>query len=204
MFKPFKKFLQERKPPRLKPTQDWGDVQEGETMDEYYDRVREYAREAWDDFNRLLQRVSRQGEDKVIIDIKSRRSFVDKVINRGKNPKKIHDILRGTIVCKDEENVEDVVENFHRDAIIFEYEYKEYDENDPYGYYGSHHFKIEVGEPGKALIAEVQVMHRRLWHYKKEAHKIYSRTRGKSIDEIDPRKLRRSRNLYWMANELDF
>lgn len=122
-------------------------------------------------FHRILTRES-PSSAKILTDIKKPLKVAEKIIERGKS--KITDVIRGAILLKTDADVEDVVKNIKRNVPIYEYEYKRKGEDKTYGYHGSHHFLIQV-EGG--FLAEIQVMTKRLWAFKHEAHKIYEKLR---------------------------
>lgn len=126
---------------------------------------------------------------KILVDIKSLTSMVDKIVNRGKKPGAITDWLRGAILVKTEEDVVTVSKNiFKAFDRVEEYEEKNRGADKNYGYYGSKHFLVTV----KGITSEVQVMTNKLWAYKGKAHKIYDKYRSaKDTDSIELAKAQR-------------
>ena len=122
-------------------------------------------------FHRILTRES-PSSAKILTDIKRPEKVAEKIIERGKS--KITDVIRGAILLKTDADVEKVVKNIKRNVPIYEYEYKKKGEDKNYGYHGSHHFLIQVDV---GYLAEIQVMTKRLWAFKHEAHKIYEKLR---------------------------
>jgi len=100
-------------------------------------------------------------------------------------------------LLKTKEEVLTTVQKLKRNAHIYEYDYKQLDKEDKMGYHGSHHFKIKVGE----YIVEIQVMTKKLWSYKHEAHKIYNKYRGGFMDDYIKSELQRSRDLFKLGNK---
>jgi ppGpp synthetase/RelA/SpoT-type nucleotidyltranferase len=200
--------LTERKQMHTNPFQNWGNI-DGNSKEEklknaekLYKNALDVAKKAEQAFARTMKKNTKMSDSKVLVDIKSADSFVDKIVNRGKNAKKIHDLLRGAIICKTKEDVEYTVEKLKRNAVIHELEYKEYGQDKEYGYYGSYHFKIFI----EGIIAEIQVMTRKLWSYKFEAHNIYDKYRSldkesKEFDqELKKLDLQLSRELFQRGN----
>lgn len=181
--------------------QPWGDASTPRTerqVEEKYKEAYDHAVAAKNDLQRLLRYVSNK-DDKILIAIKSPESFVDKVFKRGKDAASIHDVLRSAILAPTEDRVLEIVQSLKKKAIIFEYEHKKFGADKKYGYYGSHHFKIEI----QKMIVEVQVMTKKLWTYKSEAHDIYNELRsGSSImsDAEIKSLLQRSKELFLRGN----
>lgn len=184
----------------LNPDQPWAKLKVKLTDEEdvirLYGNAVKYAINARDDFSRFLSRMS-SGTGKVLIDIKSSKSFVDKVVKRGKKISQIHDLLRGAILANDLKHLDAINKNIRKKAIIHEVEFKA-PGNDSFGYFGSYHYKIVIN----GLIVEIQVMTRKLWTYKEEAHKIYDTYRSiKSFDSITKKQdTAFSRKLFKIGN----
>lgn len=146
-------------------------------------------------------------EGKALVDIKQIESFKDKVLARGKNPNEITDVLRSALVMKDQDAVARAVKMMKKVFTIAEYDYKEFKGDKDFGYYGSHHFLVKLSN---GLVAEVQLMTRRMWAYKHEAHKIYVDWRSKLGDfdkwdqatkkEFDAAK-RKSKDIFRTGNK---
>lgn len=146
-----------------------------EDVGNLYDQVRQKAAGAATKFLRMMKVATRRLADpKILVDIKSKESFVDKVVNRGKAAEKITDLLRAAILLNDEKEVNDAVAQVKKDFIVAEYEKKAKGGDQEYGYYGSHHFLVDID----GMLCEIQVMTKKLWAYKKQAHKIYGKYRS--------------------------
>ncbi|PNX47990.1 MAG: hypothetical protein BV459_03230 [Thermoplasmata archaeon M11B2D] len=190
-------------PARLAGYQPWqgisGDTEEERrsSAESAWLQAHEKALEAEKTYSRLLKAVS-PNNTKILVDFKSLDSFIDKAVNRGKDPKQIHDVLRGAILVPEKHDVLDVVKRLKKRAVVQSYEYKDEKADPEYGYRGSHHFKIVVGD----IIAEVQVMTKKLWAWKEEAHKIYTKYRSlKDYDaDIKKRDLEYSKKIFNLAN----
>lgn len=156
------------------------DNAEGNSSEEWYELALEYTEPVFKEFARILNSFG--GKDtKRMSKIKPEKSFVSKV-NRGKSPCLIHDVLRGAILPPDVETTEDIVYQMRKKLKVFEFEKKEKGENE-FGYYGSYHFKIELSN---GEIAEIQVMPRKMWAYKKASHKIYGKWRERDVNDLTP------------------
>ena len=160
---------------------------DSEVIEVYHDAL-EKAHMTRVHFENVLNSVA-QG-NKVIVRTKPLKSFMDKILNRGKKSNEIHDVLRSAILCRDATQVGKVVERIQRTFKVVEYDFKEEKGDAEFGYFGSHHFKVAVKPPGESfeLIAEIQVMTERLWTYKKVAHKIYAQFRSSGEAEAEERK----------------
>jgi ppGpp synthetase/RelA/SpoT-type nucleotidyltranferase len=130
--------------------------------------------------SRLLKRVAPK-DSKILIDIKKEDAFVDKVVNRGKSPEKITDVIRSAILVETQDDLQKLISNLKKYADIYEYEEKIEKEDPEYGYHGSYHFLISIDN----VLIEVQAMTKRLWAFKEPAHQIYSKWR--SVKEFDNR-----------------
>jgi hypothetical protein len=171
-----------------------------EVLQKLYDEIVAFVSGVQKTFVRLLHRSASHKTDKVLFNVKTFDSFINKVVTRGYNPKAMTDIIRGAILANDEEGVQRIVKNLRRFARIQKYEYKRLGGDPKLGYYGSHHIDIQIGN----VIAEIQIMTKRLWIYKMEAHKIYDELRGSSdlgLSDAEIRRLvQRSKNLFYLGN----
>jgi ppGpp synthetase/RelA/SpoT-type nucleotidyltranferase len=134
-------------------------------------------------FTVLKKSTQNARKAKILVDIKSHDSFMDKVVNRNKEANKIHDMLRSAILCNDKKEVEEVSKWLRKNTRVHEYEEKTYGSDKEFGYFGSHHFKIYVNKDKMGIIAEIQVMTKALWQYKEKAHQIYNNYRSMSDAE---------------------
>lgn len=135
---------------------------------------------------------------KVLTNIKKIDSVFDKAVERGKGVTEINDYVRGAILFKTKNEADEFVKRFlrrNRNQVVG-YEEKVRGGDTTYGYYGSHHIDINI----EGIIVELQIMTRKLWDYKKEAHEIYTKNRssGTGPDAFDQRI---SKNIFSAANE---
>lgn len=195
------------------PTQPWGNPVlpvnrngkvDVDTIDDVlkpvYDKAFAMAKTSEKELESTLKKyIPHNG--KLIIDVKEYDSFKDKIAGRKerREANKIHDVLRSAILLPDEKTTEDVVARMKRDLNLHEYESKDFGTDETYGYYGSHHFKIVLSN---GLIAEVQVMPKKLWVYKGVAHGVYNKLRSdKPIDDTDRTTLlKKSKDLFRRGN----
>lgn len=186
--------------PYKRLTSNYSNLPENERMSVYDDIVNSYAKPAARELESLLKQAG-QKNAKVIVNIKPFKSFDDKILNRKKKPEDLHDVLRSAVLLSDQKDLERTMQFLLKKAKIFEHEKKEKKKSGDYGYYGSHHLKIEMRNK---LIAEVQVMLKSLWVYKKEAHTIYKKHRsGSSVSDQEKRAdLARSRQIFYKGNRV--
>lgn len=185
----------------LKILQNLDDKKKAEELaKELYGKVLEFLVDSKKEYVRVLERSANNQTDKVLIDVKSVTSFIDKIVYRGKNPARITDVLRGAILAADEEGVKRIINNLKKYSRIAEYEYKDFGGDKKYGYYGSHHLLVDV----KGVLAEIQVMTKKLWTYKGEAHQIYDNLRsvkGTAMSDAEIKKmLFKSKQLFRIGN----
>jgi ppGpp synthetase/RelA/SpoT-type nucleotidyltranferase len=161
--------------------QPWGDVDaEEEYLGVWYDNIRKDVLNVKDNFLHKLKTASRRVKmPKVVVDVKSAKSFIDKVVNRGKKPNQITDVLRSAILVETENDIYKVVKGLKKEFKVLEYEIKQKDDDPEFGYYGSHHLLVDVN----GMASEIQVMTKKLWNYKEEQHKIYNKLR--SLSDVD-------------------
>lgn len=217
LFDSMDSVISEKKDPLTDPTQPWGDLPptikndlrsdnsdiRGKAIDlvkHIYDTAMDFVKSCKGAFNRMMQLEGQGG--KVLISVKSLDSFLSKTLSRGKSPAEVHDVLRGAILLQTNEEVEKVAKTINKRYRVLEYDHKESPSNE-YGYFGSHHFKILVnGSGGKSMIAELQLMTKKLWAYKKVAHGIYDKYREpRDVDtEIKAQDLALSRQLFQLGN----
>lgn len=126
-------------------------------------------------YGRGMKRVAQKAKgSKVILDVKKPKSILSKII-RGKDVTEMHDILRGTILVKTEEDVESVDKYIGKVFKLYKREIKSNGGDKNYGYYGSFHYLVDID----GVLAEIQLMTRSLWNVKHKAHDIYKDTREK-------------------------
>ena len=109
---------------------------------------------------------------KFLSDIKSSNSLISKIIERGKDIREVGDLVRGALLFEFVADVETFVNNMRRkeSSIILDYESKDKGYDNTFGYYGSHHFDLNID----GLVTELQVMTKKLWKHKEIAEKIYA------------------------------
>jgi len=167
-----------------------------------YNRAKEFAMGVKKKFLSLLKRSSQFPKSKVLVDIKGVEAFIDKAINRyptqGKGAADITDVLRSAILVNTQEEVSKAVKSIKKLFTVAKHKEKKAEGDPKYGYFGSHHFYVKVGE----ILAEIQVMTKKLWTYKEEAHKIYNKYRSvKDADEkIVKMDTKLSKRLFKIAN----
>ena len=134
---------------------------------------------------------------KFLADTKTLESIIDKTVYRNKQLSSINDLVRGAVLMQSKAEADRFVEEFllkNKHAIVG-YEEKLRGEDTMYGYFGSHHLDLNI----KGIIVELQVMTRKLWDYKEEAHVIYNQSRSKEsgADKFDSY---RSKKIFNIAN----
>lgn len=182
----------------------WGDINpeaDKSALDqakEIYQKAKDMAGSLKRKFLGLLRRVSQFKNSKVLVDIKGMESFVDKIINRGNSASKITDVLRSAILVSSKEEVDKTVDNIKKRFQVAKHKEKKQELDPEYGYFGSHHFYVKVGK----MLAEIQVMTKKLWAYKEEAHKIYNKYRSVKQADSEVEKLDKalSKQLFQIAN----
>lgn len=135
--------------------------------------------------------------------IKPEKSIVDKVINRGKGFEGLADLVGGMILVDTQEEVDEIVKHFRKKLAgsVIEIEKKEKSGDDVFGYYGSSHIDLKL--PGTGVVAELQLMTKKLERYKKPAHDIYTKYRsaGDVRKAITPEEGHQSRMLFHKGNQ---
>lgn len=139
-------------------------------------------------YNIVSKNLPKKGSSqnyKFIYQIKSMGSIIDKIITRNKSLEDLSDMVRGAVLFKDGDELDKFVKNLKRknNGYVVGYEFKEKGSDPIYGYYGSHHFDLNID----GLDVELQVMTEKLWNYKEAAHGIYTKWRSKKgvIDKFD-------------------
>ena len=167
-------------------------------------RLKEFLEKYNDNFNKSLkeytkvikQQLKGFTNPKFLYQFKTVSSIISKVVNRKKSIFNISDLIRGAVLLKTQDDVNNFVINFRRknSNIIQKYEEKEKGIDKTYGYYGSHHFSLNIND----LTCELQVMTQKLWNYKEEAHKIYQQTRDKG--EVTKQDMELSKKIFNIGN----
>lgn len=156
-----------------------------------YNKARDLAEERCKKFYDGMKEAA-EGH-KVVVDIKTKNSFKDKTINRGKEPEKVYDVLRGAIIVNDESQIDKVVDNLKRIFLIKKVEHKTKPEK--FGYYGAIHIDVIINE----MVCEIQVMPKKVWQVKLKANNIYKKYR--SIENPPKEKIEKSKEMFRKANE---
>lgn len=200
--------LTERKIFKKDFRQPWMDqVKPGMSPSEVYNVAHDYVKStrAKETFDRILKRTAAGKNPKIMTDVKTHDSFIDKSFLRKKGYN-LDDVLRGAILVADEKALNETIKNIYKNFDVFEHDVKEretgLDKDADYGYFGSHHFAVQI--EGTGVVCELQVMTRKLWAYKHEGHKIYVKTRSKGAsnmsDEVRAREMERSREIFKLGN----
>lgn len=138
---------------------------------------------------------------KILIGIKPLNSAFSKIIKRNKSAYNIGDFVRCAVLFDSGEQVADFLKDFRRKNrnIIADYESKEKGSDPSYGYYGSHHLDLSIN----GLTCEMQVMTKKLWSFKSEAHTIYNKYRdsGGVPDKFDQYN---SKKIFSLGNKPKF
>ena len=138
-----------------------------------YNKARDLAKERRKKFHDGLREAA--GNHRVVTDIKSKGSFKDKTVTRGKNPQKVYDVLRGAIIVDTKAQMAGVLDKLKKVFLIKKVDHKV--RADELGYYGAIHVDVIIDD----MICEIQVLPQKLWDIKKEntpVWKIYHKTRG--------------------------
>ena len=149
-------------------------------------------------FRRILLKACPK-DGKVKAGIKPPESIDSKLLRwkpMGRDMTTMFDVLRGMIIVEDEEEALEVIHTLSRGPVVAKYEHKDRPK-DQFGYYGSHHLDLYL--PEFKLVAEIQIMTRRLGSVKKVAHKIYSKHR-ENPQAAPPEDTAKSRELYRLGN----
>ncbi len=172
--------------PKYDANQPWGVLDNNKVAEiaagDVYHRAAKMASDKLSEFNRKLKLSTKKiNNEKILVDVKSRNSFIEKTTKRNVQANKITDLLRAAILVHLPPHVDIVKKNIEKIFTVVRHEYKTAN-NTAGGYYGAHHFLVNVGDD--PIVAEIQLMTKRLWAYKNEAHKIYDKY--KVEDNPDP------------------
>jgi hypothetical protein len=159
-----------------------------------YVKARDMAEDRKKDFKNILEKIaSKVSGSKIYTDIKNKKSFSDKLINKNKEPDQINDVLRGAIIVDNKNDIEKVV-----DEIKFNFVVKKIDKKTKpefFGYYGATHIDVVLN----GMICEIQIMTKKLWKAKLNIDEIYHNYRYKK--EIPLSLLKKSRKSFKDAND---
>jgi len=111
----------------------------------------------------------------ILTGIKPEASIISKVVKRGKDIAKVADLVRGAVLFLNAEEVMAFIRTLMKKAANFvvKHEEKKRGGDKTYGYYGSHHIDLFID----GITVELQVMTKKLWAMKSNAHDIYNNTR---------------------------
>lgn len=156
------------------------------------------AQETLPAFQRVLKRAATK-DAKIVASVKPETSIDNKLTRwaaagNGRDMSTMFDVLRGSILVADPEEVHEVIKNLSKGEKIVKYEHKS-DPDPTWGYYGTHHLDILVN----GVVAEVQIMTKRLYYRKKVAHKIFSKHRT-NIEALPHAEKVRSKLLFQYGN----
>jgi hypothetical protein len=204
----FSNWLKEKKLPHLSPKQPIPDFdlknknrkEQERLVGDAYKKAIKIIDNIKKSFEIIIKKNS-PSSAKIMIGVKKKEAFIDKVLNRDKNIREVHDILRAAILCNTDEEVDDVVKKLKRNVKIHEYEFKRFELGSDFGYYGSHHFDIVIND----FIIEIQVMTKKLWKFKEFAHQIYKKYRSmgdlqKDINQELQKDKNRSKLMFAFGN----
>jgi len=154
-------------------------------------RLKEILQKYFDLFNRVLgefvklmkKALPKKGvspnDIKFLYQTKTVVSIIDKVINRQKPLGQISDLVRGAILFKDSQMMRAWSRDFERKFSRFIDKVEVKDKStaafQETGYYGTIHYDLKI----LGLNVELQVATQKLWHYKHEAHKLYTKWRSR-------------------------
>jgi ppGpp synthetase/RelA/SpoT-type nucleotidyltranferase len=158
------------------------------------------AEKALPTLKRILTKVATTNS-RVVCGIKSISSIENKLERwkeSGRTIETMFDILRGTVATETQEDAEKVVKRLSRGPVVAKYEIKQ--DPDKFGYYGSHH--IDIYLPEFKMVAEVQIMTKKLQKAKKIGHEIYSKYRSEKEPPEDV--LNKSKEIYRLGNKPKF
>lgn len=127
-------------------------------------------------FGAILHKVAQSVPNaKVLVDIKSNKSIISKILR--KTPlTKMKDILRAAIIVQRQEDIPVIMKEMRRNFNLFQLKTKE-KQKDQFGYYGSYHYIVDFN----GILCEVQLMTKRLWTYKELGHEVYDKWREKIV-----------------------
>jgi len=135
---------------------------------------------------------------KIIVGIKSLDSLKSKVIERGKSLSSVKDLVRATILLREDDEVKKLYCDIMRKKLeVIRCTEKEKGSDADFGYYGSYHIIFFY----KGLNVELQIMTRKLWSYKAVAHEFYDKYRNDEHSNIDKFDLHLSKMFFSKGNK---
>lgn len=166
-------------------------------LEKYKDAIDEAAKK----FQTLVKSETKKFRNvKFLFGTKPLKSIISKVVNRGRDFTKLGDMIRGAVLFETNDDVVKFVKDFRRKSgvHIVDYEMKEKGKDATYGYFGSHHFDLDID----GFIIELQVMTNKLWSYKTAAHDVYNNVRDSGV--ITKADIALSKKLFSMGNQPKF
>ena len=148
-------------------------------------------------FKRLMRDYTKDSSTKFLTSTKKIAGIISKILDRNKKFTELGDLVRGAVLFKTQEELDEFVKKFsrkHKDLIV-KYESKDKGGDAKFGYYGSHHFDLNID----GLIVELQAMTIKLWNYKDAAHKIYKSARDNSSGPTK-QDMQQSKDLFFKGN----
>lgn len=149
-------------------------------------------------FKSLLKKATKRYDGvKILTDVKSVSSIIDKVVGRKKSFLGLSDIVRGAVLFDNQEDLDDFTKRFPRKYgnVIQGHKSKTLGSDPTYGYHGSEHFSLDL----EGFTVELQAMTKKLWHYKAYAHDIYNATRSKG--KVSKEDMYQSKRLFKLGNK---
>jgi len=135
---------------------------------------------------------------KIIVGVKSLPSLKSKVIERQKKLVNVKDLVRATILLQDSDDVKKLYKDIVRKkAEVICYSEKKKGGDSLFGYYGSFHIIFCF----HGLDVELQIMTRKLWNYKENAHELYNKYRDETSPSLDKSDLHISKLLFSKGNK---
>jgi hypothetical protein len=144
-----------------------------------YDKAKKMALELKPKFATLLKH-SADGH-KIVIDIKSEKSFNNKTKKRNKSPSKVFDILRAAILVDTKNQISKIVDNIKKHFIVKKVAHNDSPNEYEFGYYGTVHVDIVIG----GMICEIQIATEKFWKHKCKAQPLYQKYRGSKPSKED-------------------
>ena len=145
---------------------------------------------------------------KYLLNIKEVDKFLDKTIDRGKDPGTITDFLRGAIIVKDNDDMDRAAKGIFKGfKKVVEFQPKDREDNKAtkadqnYGAYGWVAFLVDVD----GVSSEIQLATRKSWNTKSHAHRIYSQFRSVKDADLDKKgKAKKAKALAMSRKAFDF
>jgi len=138
---------------------------------------------------------------KIIVGLKSLDSLKSKVIERGKSLSSVKDLVRATILLREDDEVKKLYcDIMRKKSEVIRCTEKEKGSDADFGYYGSYHI-IFFYKGLNVELQELQIMTRKLWSYKAVAHEFYHKYRNEENLNIDKFDLHLSKMFFSKGNK---